>query len=94
MQNYYQFINNGYEIIDNKIHVNIDKVVSIAQDMMEKIIKIQLNNNFQEGKEYVETYFQWTDEIQLIAKKRQNVSRAILNAKIVSELADELEKEN
>ena len=62
--------------------------------MMEKIIKIQLNNNFQEGKEYVETYFQWTDEMQLIAKKRQSVSKPILNAKIESELADELLKEN
>ena len=26
MQNYYQFINKGYEIIDNKIHVNIVKL--------------------------------------------------------------------
>ena len=94
MQNYYQFINGGYEIIDDKIHVNIDKVVSIAQSMMEKIIDIQLNNTLDYAKEYVNEYFKWTDEMELIANKEANVSNPVLNAKIINELADSLLKEN
>ena len=94
MQNYYQFINGGYEIIDDKIHVNIDKVVSIAQSMMEKIIDIQLNNTLDYAKEYVNEYFKWTDEMELIANKKANISNPVLNAKIINELADSLLKEN
>ena len=94
MQNYYQFINGGYEITDDKIHVNIDKVVSIAQSMMEKIIDIQLNNTLDYAKEYVNEYFKWTDEMELIANKKANISNPVLNAKIINELADSLLKEN
>ena len=94
MQNYYQFINGGYEITDDKIHVNIDKVVSIAQSMMEKIIDIQLNNTLDYAKEYVNEYFKWTDEMELIANKKANISNPVLNAKIINELAESLIKEN
>ena len=34
MQNYYHFKQGGYEIKNEKIHVNIDKVVDIGKEMM------------------------------------------------------------
>ena len=60
MQNYYQFINGGYSIEDWKIRVNIDKVASNGYCMMEKIIRIQLDNDYQKAKDYVREYFQWS----------------------------------
>ena len=53
MQNYYQFINGGYEIIDGKIRVNINNVVKNGIDMMDKIIQIQLENDYEKAKQYI-----------------------------------------
>ena len=89
MQNYYQFINGGYEIIDGKIRVNINNVVKNGIDMMDKIIQIQLENDYEKAKQYIDEYFIWTDEMKLIGEKLLKLKRA-LNGKIVNPLVDEI----
>lgn len=89
MQNYYQFINGGYEIIDGKIRVNTNNVVKNGIDMMDKIIQIQLENDYEKAKQYIDEYFIWTDEMKLIGEKLLKLKRA-LNGKIVNPLVDEI----
>ena len=89
MQNFYQFINGGYSIEDGKIRVNIDKVAENGYSMMEKIIQIQLDNDYQEAENYVKEYFIWSDEQILIGEKILKLKSA-LNGRLINELADKL----
>ena len=90
MQNYYIHKEGGYEITeDGKIHVNIDKVVPAANKMLAEIIRVQLDNNFEEGEDYIRKYFIWTDEMSIIGEKLQKLS-SVLNCKVENELADML----
>ena len=91
MQNYYIASRNGYEIIDGKIHVNIDKIVPIAKEMLAEIIRIQIDGNFSKAQKYVNDNFVWTDNMELIAQKLQKVSKT-LNGKLETPLADFLVK--
>ena len=90
MENYYIFSNGGYEIKDGRIHINIDEVVNIAKEMMSEAIRVQLDNDYNKGKKYVEDYFKWTNEMQLIAQKKSSVSNPMIMATIKTELADKL----
>ena len=93
MQNYYLFRRGAYEIKDGKIHVNIDKVVPAAYEMLSEIIRVQLDDDFAKGEKYVLDNFVWTDEMQLIGDKLQKVNKE-LNGKVETELADKLLAEN
>ena len=89
MQNYYLFKRGAYEIKDGKIHVNIDKVVPAANEMLAEIIRVQIDDDFAKGEKYVLDNFVWTDEMQLIGEKLQKINKE-LNGKLESELADKL----
>ena len=90
MQNKYFADRGGYEITpDGKIHVNIDKVVPIAKEMLSEIIRIQLDGDFDKAEKYVQDNFVWTDNMELIAQKLQKVNKA-LNGRTESELAKKL----
>lgn len=90
MQNKYFADRGGYEITpDGKIHVNIDKVVPIAKEMLAEIIRIQIDGDFNKAEKYVNDNFIWTDNMELIAQKLQKVSKA-LNGTLETELADKL----
>ena len=89
MQNYYLFKRGAYEIKDGKIHVNIDKVVPAANEMLAEIIRVQIDDDFAKGEKYVLDNFVWTDEMQLIGEKLQKVNKE-LNGKLENELADKL----
>ena len=93
MQNYYLFKRGGYEIVDGKIHVNIDKVVPAAYQMLSEIIRVQIDDDFTKGEKYVLDNFVWTDEMQLIGYKLQKVNKE-LNGKLETELADKILAEN
>ena len=60
---------------------------------MKEAIRVQLDNDYEKGKEYVEKYFIWTDEMKLIAQKKSSLSNPIIMATIDAELADKLLKE-
>ena len=92
MQNYYLYNQGAYYITDDKkIHVNIDNVVDATYSMLKKIIRIQLDDKFDDAKKYIEDNFIWTDEMQVIADKLQKLS-AVLNCKVENKLADEILK--
>lgn len=90
MQNKYFFDNGGYEITaDEKIKVNIDTIPQIAYRMLVEIIKIQMSGDFNEAEKYVNKYFVWTKEMQVIAEKLQKVDKT-LNGCVENKLADSL----
>ena len=90
MQNKYMFDNGGYTLTkDNKIFVNIDKVVPIAKQMLAEIVRIQIDGNIESAQKYVERTFVWTEQQETIAQKLQKVSKT-LNGKLETPLADYL----
>ena len=93
MQNYYLFKRGAYEIKDGKIHVNVDKVVPAANEMLAEIVRVQIDDDFAKGEKYVLDNFVWTDEMQLIGEKLQKISKE-LNGKLETQLADKLLAEN
>ena len=92
MQNKYFADRGAYVIIDGKIHVNIDKVVPIAKEMLSEIIRIQIDGDFDKAEKYVLNNFVWTDNMELIAQKLQKVSK-YLNGRTESPLAEILLKD-
>lgn len=92
MQNKYFADRGAYVIIDGKIHVNIDKVVPIAKEMLSEIIRIQIDGDFDKAEKYVLNNFVWTDNMELIAQKLQKVSK-YLNGRTESPLAELLLKD-
>ena len=93
MQNYYLFKRGAYVIKDGKIHVNIDKVVPAANEMLAEIVRVQIDDDIIKAEKYVTDNFVWTDEMQLIGEKLQKVSKE-LNGRLENELADKLLAEN
>jgi len=94
MQNKYFSERGAYTITrEGKIHVNIDKVVPIAKEMLAEIIRIQIDGDFNKAEKYVMDNFVWTDNMELIAKKLQKVSKS-LNGTLETELADKLLENN
>ena len=89
MQNYYIFKRGGYEIKDGKVHVNIDKVVPAANEMLKEIVRVQIDDDITKAEKYVTDNFVWTDEMQLIGDKLQKVNKE-LNGRLENELADKL----
>mgnify|MGYP004688248953 FL=1 len=90
MQNKYFADRGGYTLTkDGKIHVNIDKAVPIAKEMLAEIVRIQIDGDFNKAEKYVQDNFVWTDNMEIIAKKLQKVSKA-LNGTLETELADKL----
>ena len=89
MQNKYFAERGAYEIIDEKIHVNIDKVFPIAKEMLSEIVRIQIEGDFDKAEKYVLDNFIWTDNMELIAQKLQKINKT-LNGRTEAELAEKL----
>lgn len=87
MQNKYFAERGAYDIIDGKIHVNIDKVVPIAKEMLAEIVRIQIDGDFNKAEKYVLDNFVWTDNMELIGQKLQKINKT-LNGRTESKLAD------
>ena len=87
MQNYFLFKNQTYELINDKIKVNFDKVCDTAYEMLKKIVKIQLNNNVTEAEEFYKENFIWTNEMDIIAEKLKKYDQEI-HFTVENELAD------
>ncbi len=90
MQNKFMYDRGVYEITsDEKIHVNIDKVVPAAKEMLSEIVRIQIDEDYEKAEKYVNDNFVWTPEMELIAQKLQKVNKS-LNGRLETELADKL----
>lgn len=90
MQNKYFFDRGVYKIMpEGKIHVDINKVVPTAKEMLSEIVRIQIDADFDKAEKYVQDNFIWTPEMNLIAEKLQKVNKT-LNGTLETELADKL----
>ena len=87
MQNKYFAERGAYDIIDGKIHVNIDKVVPIAKEMLAEIVRIQIDGDFNKAEKYVLDNFVCTANMELIGQKLQKINKT-LNGRTESKLAD------
>ena len=93
MQNKYFAERGAYELTpEGKIHVNIDKVVPIAKEMLTEIVRIQIDGDFNKAEKYVTDNFVWTDNMENIAQKLQKINKT-LNGQVESKLAEKLLKE-
>lgn len=92
MQNYF-FIKEGAITIsaEGVLDINIEKMVPTARKMLEKIIEVQLSGDFETGEKYVNEWFVWTPEMEILAQNIKKVSKT-LNGKVEAPLADELIK--
>ena len=82
------FIEHGAIVLneENKIHVNIEKMIPTAKKMLEEIIRIQIDGDFQKGEKYVLDNFVWTDEMEIISQKLKEIDKN-LNGRTESPLA-------
>ena len=74
---------------DGKIHVNIDKMIPTAKEMLTQIIRIQIDADLSKGEKYVLENFVWTDEMEVISQKLKDIDKN-LNGRTESELAEHL----
>lgn len=90
MQNKYFAQRGAYDLTaDGKIHVNIDKVVPIAKEMLAEIVRIQIDGDFNKAEKYVTDNFVWTENMEVIAQKLQKINKT-LNGQVESKLAEKL----
>ncbi len=90
MQNKYFAERGAYELTqEGKIHVNIDKVLPIAKEMLTEIVRIQIDGDFNKAEKYVTDNFVWTDNMEIIAQKLQKINKT-LNGQVESKLAEKL----
>ena len=90
----YLYIKGVYSLNnETKIHINVDKVNEAALELLDKIIKIQMNNNINEAKEFCDEYFKWEEPLVNIAEKLEKYDKEI-HCVIKNELADDLLNDN
>ena len=70
IQNYYLQDKGAFNLIEDG-KINIDKVVPAAKEMLQEISRIQLDNDIEEAKNYVNKHFIWTNEMEIIGQKLQ-----------------------
>ncbi len=88
MQAYF-FIKEGAISVNNEglIDINIDKMVKTANKMLTEIIEVQLSQDFNKGEEFINKYFNWTDDINKVSLKLKEIDKA-LNGMIETPLSD------
>ena len=77
---------------ENKLEFDFEKIKATTKKMMTEVIRIQIDNNFKQAKEYVEKWFDWTNDIEKVAQIIRNNSR-MLNGYIDAPLAEEFLQE-
>jgi len=77
---------------EDKLVFDFDKIKAITKKMMAEVVKIQIDNNVEKAKAYVEKWFVWSDEINKVAEKIKTYSK-MLNGYIEAPLAEEFLKE-
>ena len=77
---------------EGKLKVDIDKVVPTAQKMLNEVIRIQIDDNYEAAEAFVEKYFVWTPTMQKLSEKLRHSSDS-LNSYVSTPLADKLAKQ-
>ena len=88
------FLDNGAVSVDDDGHIQVDieKVVPTAMKMLEEIIRIQIDRDFDKAEAYINRNFVWTEEMERVAKKLRTTDLE-LNGRVEYPLADELLKD-
>ncbi len=76
---------------DNKIEINLEKMIPTAKKMLTEIIEVQLSGDFKTAEDFVNRNFVWNETNEIIATKIREVNKT-LNGIVESPLADELLK--
>ena len=74
---------------ENKIKINVEKVVPTAKEMLKEIIRLQIDGDVDKVKTYIDKYFVWNDINEKIGQELSKVDKT-LNGRTVSPLADKL----
>lgn len=77
---------------DGIIDIDFDKVVPASRKMLEKIVKVQMKDDFKTAEKYVLDNFVWTEAQERVAKNLRKVDKAI-NGELENTLADKLLEE-
>ena len=57
--------------------------------MLTEIIEVQLSKDFSRGEKFINDYFNWTEEFDILSKKLKECDKS-LNGVVVTPLADSL----
>ena len=74
---------------DGIININIEKMIPTAKKMLTEIIEVQLSKDFSRGEKFINDYFNWTEEFDILSKKLKECDKS-LNGVVVTPLADSL----
>ena len=78
---------------NDKIVIDIEKVVPTAQKMLKEIIEIQLSQDVNKAENFINNYFIWNETCEKIAEKLRAIDNE-LNGQTISPLAEKLLSEN
>lgn len=76
---------------DGVMKIDYEKFLSTAKKAFEKIIRLQIDGDFEAAEAYVNKYSVWTEEMERIGQKLKKVDKR-LNSAVVAPLADNLIK--
>lgn len=77
---------------EGKLKVNFEKTVPAAKKMLEKIVRLQIDGNINDVKAYINEYAVWSEELEKMAVNLKKADK-VLNARVVTPLADKLAKD-
>lgn len=90
MQMYYLMKNDAVVVdLDGVIHINYEKLLPAATKMLEEIIRIQIEGDFNRAEKYIAENFVWTDSMEKVAQKIREISKT-LNGTVEDKLAQKL----
>ena len=75
----------------NTLRYDFDKVISVSKLMLSELISLQLSRSVDEAEKYINKYFKWTKEMQIIADIKKQTSKT-LNGRTIAPLSQELKK--
>ncbi len=75
-------------IVDGKLRFDFEKIVEVANKMMSEVVRLQLDQNVKNAKDYIGKWFVWSNEIDEVAGIIKKHSK-MLNGYLITPLADE-----
>jgi hypothetical protein len=82
------FVEGAIVFADGKLRFDFEKIVELANKMMSEVVRLQLDQNVKNAKDYISRWFVWSDEIDEVANIIKKHSK-MLNGYLITPLADE-----
>lgn len=73
---------------NGKLRFDFEKIVEVAYKMMSEVVRLQLDHNVKNAKDYISKWFVWSKEIDEVASIIKTHSK-MLNGYLITPLADE-----